>query len=94
MISCGGGKVEWLLKTLLNVKIIKNVDIVKNEKIVDIVKMKKYGYDLPDCFGCREQAWDECEECDWIMNCSFETLKLNFGDKIYIINDVEIRRSV
>jgi hypothetical protein len=49
--------------------------------------MNKYGFDLPDCFGCREQAWDECETCKWIMNCSFETLKINFGDKITILAD-------
>lgn len=35
--------------------------------------------DLPNCFGDREQAWDKCETCDYIIKCSKITLTREFN---------------
>lgn len=41
---------------------------------MDIIVLKS----LPNCYGDREQAWDKCAECDFIIKCSRITLEREF----------------
>lgn len=40
---------------------------------------------MKDCYGKRLEAYDECEECEEIEQCSIMKLELIFKDKIVIV---------
>lgn len=39
-----------------------------------------------NCFGFRMKAYDKCETCDDVTKCSNLTLRLQFENKVHVID--------